>query len=65
MKSEEITREVIARAGLQLEEVFSAFVIVGLPIDTSQEPAIVSTGDPERVRDLLILAHAKKVRIED
>jgi len=60
MKINNILRERAEAAKRQLEEVFSAFVIVGLPIDKKQEPVIVSSGDAGVVRDMVTIANKKK-----
>lgn len=61
MNTDRIVRERTEQAARHLEEVFSTFVIVGLPLDTKHAPVIVSSGDEVVVRDLLTVAKKKKV----
>lgn len=53
-------RERTEAAARQLEEVFHTFVILGLPLDKTEDPVIVTSGDEQLARDLIVIAKDKK-----
>lgn len=55
-----IIRERVVAVVHQLEEVFSDFIIVGLPLDKKQAPIVASSGEANTAKDLLAIANKRK-----
>jgi len=60
-----VIKDQLEHAAVNLAEVFSDFIIVGLPIDRKELPVQASHGDPAVIADLLqITTHMEHINIE-